>query len=90
MRSQSPPMRAFPFISGIVSLVFGLVLAIWLKPSFSLELRIAAFSSLWPTVTGKVLDVRTLFTERRGDAPCAGDVRIRRVRASVHAFASPL
>ena len=52
-------MRAFPLISSIVSLAFGLVLAFWLKPSFSLELRIAAFSSMWPTVTGKVLDVQT-------------------------------
>lgn len=52
-------MRAFPLISSIVSLTFGLVLAFWLKPSFSLELRIAAFSSIWPTVTGKVLDVQT-------------------------------
>lgn len=59
MRSQSPPMRAFPLISSIVSLAFGLVLAFWLKPSFSLELRIAAFSSMWPTVTGKILDVQT-------------------------------
>ena len=60
MRSPSPPMRAFPLVSSIVSLAFGFVLAFWLKPSFSLELRIAAFSSMWPTVTGKVLDVRTL------------------------------
>lgn len=55
--SQSP-MRAFPLVSSIVSLAFGLVLAFWLKPSFSLELRIAAFSSMWPTVTGTILDVR--------------------------------
>jgi Protein of unknown function (DUF3592) len=51
-------MRAFPLVSSIVSLAFGLVLAFGLKPSFSLELRIAAFSSMWPTITGKVLGVR--------------------------------
>lgn len=52
-------MRAFPLVSSIVSLAFGLVLAFWLKPSFSLELRIAAFSSMWPKINGKVLGART-------------------------------
>lgn len=52
-------MRAFPLVSSIVSLAFGLILMSWLEPSFSSELRIAAFSSMWPAITGKVLDVRT-------------------------------
>jgi uncharacterized protein DUF3592 len=59
-------MRVFPLVSSIASVVFGLALVFWFEPSFSSELRIAAFSSMWPEIKGKVLDVRTFSLSNGG------------------------
>jgi|SRR5882672_409592 len=52
-------MKRGPLAAGLVSLAFGIALALCLDSSFLSEVRIATFSSIWPTSTGTVLDTRT-------------------------------
>jgi hypothetical protein len=67
--TSARPMRVFPVVSSVMSLAFGLVLMFWLEPSFLLELRIAAFSSVWPATMGTLQEIRRLpFGDRREGA----------------------
>jgi uncharacterized protein DUF3592 len=52
-------MKATPLIGSLVSLTFGVALWHFLAPSLLDEVRIAAFSSVWPITRGTILETQS-------------------------------
>ena len=71
-------MKAAPLIGSLASLTFGLALWYWLEPSFLNEVRIAAFSSVWPITRGTILETQSQrWSGRKAPAVYLAIVRFR-------------